>query len=506
MQVLLTLEVGIMKVMYRQPPKRQQAIRRAVIYSIMSVIVVALVAILIFIMLGYQFNRSDGKIEQGGLVQFDSKPTGANVSIDGASFGSQTSSKTTLTAGQHFVTMSRSGYKTWQKSVNVVPGTVLWLNYTRLIPNDLKPSTVTQFSSVSGAIASPDDKWMAIKEEASTPIIKLADISQETPKISSLSLPINSYTHPSAGKSEHFVLEKWDPNSRYIVVKHAYDDTKSEWLIVDSQDVARTKNITKLLDIDVSKLVFNGSNSSLLYVLIGTDLRKIDIDAATLSRPLVSNVADFSLYDNSTLAYTTLLTADTKSQSRSVGYYEDGADTPFTIRTYQDDGKTPLKISIGKYFSDIVVAINYGDEVSILKGKLPTATNPSSTSLKRIATMNISGGAQYLSIKTNGRFVIAQNGATFENYDVELQKMSKASLKGSAEYTKEMPWLDNYMIWSDRDNILRFYEFDGSNQQDIMPVTSGLGVSLSPNSKYIYGILKESDTVYRFERVKLILS
>lgn len=488
--------------MYRQPPKRQQVIRRAVIYSSMSAVVVGLVAVLIFIMLGYQFNRNDGKIEQGGLVQFDSKPTGATVNIDGATFGGQTTSKATLTSGQHFIAMSRSGYKTWQKSVNVVPGTVLWLNYARLIPNDLKPSNIAQFPIVSSTTVSPDDKWMAIKEDTSSAAVKLADLSQDTPKITTLELPSISYTHPTEGKSQSFALEKWDPDSRYIMVRHTYDDTKHEWLLVDSQDIARTKNISKLLDVDISKLVFNGSNSSLLYALIGTDVRKIDVGAATLSRPLVTNVADFSLYDTSTIAYTTLLGSDGKM--RSVGYYEDGSDVPQVIQSYQDDGKTPLKIGIGKYFNDIIVAIAYGDDVSVTKGKLPTSTAPVNTTLKRVATMNLAGGAQYLSVKTNGRFVIAQNKDVFTIYDVELQKTSTTKLKGSAEFTKELPWLDNYMVWSDRDNMLRFYEFDGGNQHDIMPVTSGLSVSLSPNSKYVYGFLKGDDGVYQLERVKLL--
>jgi len=469
----------------------------------MSAIVVALVAVLIFIMLGYQFNRSDGKIEQGGLVQFDSKPTGANVGIDGASFGSQTTSKTTLTAGQHFITMQRDGYKSWQKSVTVVPGAVLWLNYARLIPNELKPSTVAQLPVATSSVSSPDDKWMAIKEDIASPVIHLVDLSQETPKLTALDLPATSYTHPSEGKSQSFSLDMWDPDSRYIVVKHIYDDGKVEWLIVDSQDVTRTKNITKLLDIDISKLVFNGGNSSLIYALIGTDIRKIDTDAATLSRPLVTNVADFSLYDDAVLAYSTLL--DPVAKNRSVGYYKDGDSSPYVIRSYQDDGKAPLRISIGKYFSDIYVAINYNESVDVLKGKLPAVNTPVKTALKTVSTIMLPGGATHLSIKTNGRFIVMQNGPTYKIYDAELQKTTTTTLKGTSDASKEIGWLDNYMLWSDRDDMLRFYEFDGANQHDIMPVTHGFSVSLSPNSKYVYGILRGADGIYRLERVRLIL-
>ncbi|HMH70111.1 MAG TPA: PEGA domain-containing protein [Candidatus Saccharimonadales bacterium] len=489
--------------MYHQPSKRRQLIQRIVVYAIMSLAVIALVTALVFVMLGYQFNRGDGKIEQGGLVQFDSRPSGADVTIDGANFGSNTASKTTMTAGQHFITMNRTGYKGWQKSVDVVPGTVLWLNYARLIPKDLKVANVASFAAISSTVSSPDDKWMAIKEDPATPAIRLANVTEDTPKITTLELPAASYTHPAPDKTQRFSLEKWDPDSRYILVKHSYDDTKVEWIIADTQDVAQTKNVTRLLDIDASKIVFDEGNSAIVYAQIGNDVRKVDLGAATLSRPLVTNVAEFSLYDRSTIVYSTVI--DPKTNTRSVGYYQDGTELPRTIRSYADDGKPTLHLAIGKYFSDPYVAIAYGENVEILKGALPATEKQAATSLHHQASLTMPGGTQYVSVKTNGRFVIVQNGALYKTYDVELQKTTETTLKGTADVTKELVWLDNYMLWSDRDNMLRLYEFDGTNQHDVMPVASGFSANLSPNSKYLYGIMKENDTAYHLQRVRLLL-
>lgn len=355
--------------MYRTPSKRRQLIQRIGIYTLMSLAVIVLVTVLVFVMLGYQLNKSDGKIEQGGLVQFDSHPSGASITIDGANFGSQTASKTTMTSGEHFVTIERSGYKSWQKSIDVLPGSVLWLTYARLIPKELHPTDIASFPTLSSTTASPDDRWMALLEETATPTIRLADISQDTPKLTTIALPESSYTRPSEGKTQSFSLENWDPSSRYLLVKHIYNDTQVEWLVVDAQDVSQTKNVTRLLGIDASKIVFSGNNSMVLYAQIGTDVRKIDVGAATLSRPLVTNVAEFSLFNNTTIAYTTLLDATTKT--RSVGYYQDGASQSYTIRSYTDDGRAPLHVAIGTYFSDTYVAIAYNNIVSILKGDLP---------------------------------------------------------------------------------------------------------------------------------------
>jgi len=488
--------------MYHSPSKRQQLIKRIISYGFMTVAVVALVIILVFVMLGYRFNQNDGRIEQGGLVQFDSQPNGATITIDGQTFGTKSPSKTTLTATNHTIAMSRSGYQTWQKDIDLSAGAVLWLNYARLIPTQIKPESVNNFATVTSTAVSPDQKWMAVKEKPDTANIQLADLSNDTVKMTQLDLPAESFTQPDAGKTQTFTLQDWDAGSRYIIVKHTYNDDKTEWLVVDTRDMSSTKNVSRLLDVQASKLVFSGNDSHILYAQIGTDVRKIDLGAATLSRPLVTNVDDFSIFDQTTIAYATLL--DNTTGSRTVGYYEDGKDNPVTLATYKDDGKAPLHLALGRYFGDMYEAINYGDTVKIYTGNLPTATVTSQ--MKSLATVTMPGGAQYLSIRTEGRFVIMQNGDMFKTYDLELKKTTQTTLKGVSPVTKKLGWIDGYMPWSDRDGMLRFYEFDGTNQHDIMPIAEGFDVVLSPNSRYVYGIQKTADGAYHLERARLILS
>lgn len=484
--------------MYHPPSKRKQIIQRAVVYGLMSITVLGLVAVLVFIMLGYQFNRDDGRIEQGGLVQFDSRPTGGSVSIDGASFGTRTPSKTTLTAGQHFVTMQREGYKSWQKSIDVVAGGILWLNYTRFIPNELKPVNVADFTTISSTSVSPDSKWMAIKENPADASIHLVDLAGDTVKRTVLELPSSSYTPTTEGKAHSFSLVTWEPDSRYLLVKHIYDDTKVEWLVVDMQDVSNTQNVTKLLNIDATKVLFSGNNPKILYAQIGSDVRRIDLGSATLSRPLVSNVAEFSIYENSTVVFSSL--PDPETKKRIVGYYDQNNDKIRTVRAYTDDGTTSLRLSIGEYFNENYFAVAYGEEIEVLKGDF---INPSAS--KKVASTKIAGGAQYLTISTDGRFVVAQRADTYVVTDLELKKTTTTQLKGTSEIKEQLQWLDTYTVWSDRDGMVRLYEFDGANQHNIMPVTPGFNVTLNPNAKYLYGIIKSEDGMFHLERIRMIL-
>ena len=49
------------------------------------------------------------------------------------------------------------------------------------------------------------------------------------------------------------------------------------------------------------------------------------------------------------------------------------------------------------------------------------------------------------------------------------------------------------MIANDRGGIVRFYDFDGANQQDIMPVLEGQALSLTGNEKFLYGFNATQD-------------
>lgn len=489
--------------MYYQPTKRKQLIQRIFVYGLMSLSVVALVTLLVFVMLGYQFNRADGRIEQGGLVQFSSTPSSANVSIDSKNLGTQTSARTTITSGNHYITMDKTGYRQWKKSVNVVPGSVLWLNYTRLIPETVKPTSMATFPTLSDTNTSPNRKWLAIKEDATTPVIELQNISSSMLKASTLTLPEGSFTPPSEGQTQSFSISQWDPSSRYMLVKHTYDETKTEWLVVDIEHADLAKNMTTLLGFDASSVVFSNTNHNVLYGLVGQDLRKIDLGAVTLSGPLVANVAEFSLYQNSTIIYTTLPDPDTKA--RTAGYYTDGVSKVRTIRTYADEGKLPLHIAFGNYYGDNYVAIAYGEDVELLTGDLPRSDSTNVSTLHSVTTMTVPGGALDLSIQTRGRFVIAQTADGYATYDLELRKATTTTQKGPAVTTEKLHWLDNYIAWSDRDGMLRTVEFDGANEQEIMPVTPGFSVALSQDDVYIYGFLKNSDNTYSLQRARIVL-
>lgn len=489
--------------MYTPQSKKRQQMRLALIYVTMTLSVLVIASILVLFVQGYRFNRSAGTIVQSGMVQFNSIPSGASISLNSTRVSGTTSTKATIPPGSYSVRMSRTGYHDWRKSVEVKSGNILWLNYARMIPLELPVDNVAELPAVTSSLMSPSRKWLAMTTGEASPTVTLADISSDTPVITSFDLPVESFTGTEDKASEAFELQEWDLSSRYLLIKHKYED-KSEWIIVDIQNVENTINLTAVFDIDLVGAKFSNDNSKIIYALVQGDVRKIDTEGSTISAPLIRDVAEFSLFERSTIAYTTFPAEDTKE--RSVGYYKDG-DGANIIKSFVDEEAVPLHIALGKYYGETYVGIARDNQVEIFKGTLPrTKTGVESPStLKKVTTMTLPGPVDYLSNRTDGRFFVAQHRNGYSVYDLELKKLSTTSMKHKQSLSSELRWIDGYSIWNGDGGVVRLYEFDGANQHDIMPIEPGLNVALSPNNRYLYAPVKDDKGIYHLSRVRLTL-
>ena len=487
--------------MYHPPSPKRQLIQRILIYGLMTIAVVGLVTALALFMVGYRFNSDDGSFKQGGLVQFASRPSGANITINGNDFGARTSTKATLTTGSHFITMNRPGYHEWQKTVQIEAGDILWLNYTRFVPTELDTSSVAKLSAATSTATSPNNETYAIWQAANRPVVTLADIRRDKVEVEDIELPEDIYSQPEDPKTQRFKLETWDPSSRYLLIKHSFDGTH-EWLVVDTDDPERTRNITELLAVDAEKIVFSYDSRDVVYALIDNDVRMINLSAVTLSRPLLSDVAEFAVESSEMLSYVGQF--DAKTEERTVGYYKVGSESTQALETYQDDGKKSLHVALGEYYDEQYQAVAYGSELKITKGEL-SPDREVDDALETIIDLKVPGNINHLSFKTSGRFVVAQTDEAFSVYDMELKKHTTTPLKGDAKVTKELVWLDNYHAASDRSGQLRTYEFDGANQHNLMEVVPGFGMTYGPDAEYVYGITQDENKAYHLSRTKLVI-
>ena len=483
--------------MYRARSKRAERRRLILTYTLVPLLIAAVVALLVFYMLGYRFSLANRTVTQGGLIQLSSLPTGADVTIDTYKLPSQTTTRYDASAGLHTVTMHRDGYLPWQKTVTVEPGKVLWLNYARLIPEKIEQSTVQAFANVDSSVASPNGQTFVVIPDATKPLlthIALGDTVRQT----DITLPASLYQTPT--KQSRFTVTKLSSSGRYALVKHTLD-SEYEWLFIDTRSPDQSRNISELVGRKIDEPIVGASDERRLYVIVDHTLRQVDTEQQTVSAPLIDNVAEVSQSANGVLAYVSQASGTPKQ--RAAGYYTPGATKPHVIRTFYDDGRTVLRLRLAKYMNDDYVVLQYGTSIEISSTRLVRSDNGQDLSLTSVATLAVPDGADNVSFSPSGRFVVSQRASTYLTYDLELNSLSTSSLKGEAAVTRSLSWLDNYILWSDRDNTLRLYEFDGANSHTIGAVIGGQAAILSSDGKYLYAFQTSSDGTPQLVRFHL---
>jgi len=484
--------------MHHNSSKRKRRAKLAFVYTLMGLTIVAGVTILVLILQGYRFNRFDGTVEQGGLVQFDSKPSGATVMLDGMQLAAKTASKLTVSAGTHTVTMSRDGYLSWKKTVTVKAGAVLWLNYARPYPTNPKVSSTYSYEAMTSALVSPNRKLFVSVGIASQPTIYVTPLNDATPETRKVTIDSKVITAATDAASARFSLVSWDQDNQYVMMKYAHDGIV-EFLSVDTNSGA-TVNVSKTLGVTAQRLEYVLGDHNAIYILTDAhELRRGDLSAATLSGPLLTNIADFAQADRSTVTYETLLGAD---GMRSVGYLTNGASQPRKVHTVKDDGTVSFKFRMGTYYGDKYLVVAYGDTTTIYTANVPSSDSSSSLSWTRVGWLSTTGGVSHLGFSPDiERFVYAQMNNTAATYDLETDVIAKVTFQGNL--SRAMDWMDKFHIGSTSGGAAFMYDFDGTNGRTVTTSAVDAPITISENDKYLYYFaLDGTKTVLR--RVQLV--
>lgn len=460
--------------------KRKLRTHLVFVYSLMIIAIICTVAVLILIIQGYRYNRYEGKIEQGGLVQFDSHPSGATVSTDGINLANKTASKITLAAGQHTVMISRDGYGSWTHDLTVKPGSVTWLNYALLYPNNPEQTTAATYGNVKSVLPARDNKHMAVMTDA-LGVIQLTALDTTEHLTEKITIASDSYTAPVEGESAEFTLLSWDKDSKYLLVRYVHGSAV-EYLSIKADD-GTARNLTKSLGVDISSVVYSPNDSNIVYIQTGAhELRSASLSEQTMSGPLAANVSSFSITDRSTLLYATL--PDEKG-ARTVSYLTNGAAKTRIIKSYQLDAAAALSAVNGSYYGDHFVVIGHGDDVTIYRGDLPNSEEATDLSMDTVGSMKLPGGAAKLGFTSGSdRIVYAQRDAVVMTYDLELNRSSRVTLAAPA--TRGVDWIDGYHIGTTAGGNAVYSDYDGTNSVSVATNVADLPIVLASGDKYMY--------------------
>lgn len=462
--------------------KRHLAVKRAIIYTVMTMAVLISTALLVFFTLGYRFNRDSGTFSQGGLVQFISKPSGASVTVGRADLANRTRSKITLNPGNYLVKMNLDGYQEWQKSVEVDAGKVLWLNSALLVPKDPQTTPIANLSTLSSSAFRSDGKYLALLEDAAKPVIRVITTSDgKVAKDEMLPVPTSVYT---PGKNHQFEVSKWDSDSEWLLVRHTAGKTK-EWLAVNTNDVTKSRAIAHAGKEVPTDILFDPRGNDRLIVLYDSGaVRFMNLSSGENVDSTITNAADIALGSNWTVVYTTVPSGG----MRSFGYLTLGAKMHREIAAYPSD--KPLSAAIGDYYGMTYLAVTHGKAATISKVRSwPASDSDSPLSTELVHSIALAEDGAFTTFHGQGRFVTLQQDTIQTVYDLELAKEHAVPIVGlKSKMTDKLAWTDTFHFWSDASGYFRQYEFDGTNQVAIMKVAPGFDAAYDGSQQYLYSI------------------
>lgn len=483
----------------RKHQKRALRIKLTLIYTFMVLCVVTLVAGLYLVIQGYRFNRYDGQIQQGGLVQFNSVPGSASIWLDGQQLASRTQSRLTISPGTHKVSMWREGYNDWNKTVTVVPGQVLWLHYVRLVPKVLEVTPSVAFAGATKPVFSYDGKAMVAVEDAKNPVISLVNVDTDTPKKVNLTLPVGAYTQSDA---HTFEVVSWAYDNKYILIKHNFS-SGTEWITLDTTNPVGAKNITKLLGVEATDIQYSKDDANTLFTLtVGGDVRKLNVDQKTITGPLVQNVDNFNLYDSSTVVYTSKPDA---AGARALAYLTVGAQAPRVVAQYTNATSSPMQLRITKYYGAYYLACIKDGDIVIMTGDLSASDAHAPQAFKQYATAQLSGGApQFVGVSPDEhRFMYAQNATGAVVYDLDAKSAATITFSGSVE--QRLAWVDPFHFTVAQGADLSIMDYDGTNAHTLVTAATSGASSLVQNGKYLYST-QLTPTGSHLVRVKMLVN
>lgn len=468
-------------------PARQA--RHRIILWIGYVLIAAgiVIATLVLLYQAYGFGLGkNGTVIQSGLVFLSSQPNPANIYLNNKLNSSQTNARVSLPAGIYHVQMTRNGYRDWQRTIEVEGGDVQHFDYPLLIPKKLTSKKLQSYASAPPlATQSPDRRWLLIQKPGSMTNFSLYDLNNPSKgpakPPTDFSLPDNLLTK-AATPGENWQLEEWADDNKHVVLQHNFDG-KSEFILLDRTDAAKSQNLNKVLSANPSKLTLLDKKYDQYYLY---DVKTAALQKATLSapakEPVLEHVLAYQSYGNDTLLYAT----DSGAPAGKVLVRLKVGDTTYPERAFSAGGTYLLDLT--KYGGTLYVATGasnadktyiYKDPVGQLKKQPRHALVP--TQVLHVSSPN------FVSFSTNTQFIMTENGNQFGVYDIENKK--------GYNYVTSQP-LDapqQHAVWMDGDRLtyitggkLMMFDYDDTNQQIMVTANPAYRPAFSPDFKFVY--------------------
>ena len=445
--------------------KRRQSLKIIISEAIMVLAVILTVVVLAFVVSGYWVN-SDFKVERQGMIQVSSIPTGATLEIDGESpWLQRTNMSKVLTSGEHTIVITKEGYDSWTKTVNISEGLLYRVNYPRLFLKKREPKKVFNASGFTVATSSPDrTKLLLINETTNWTLLNL---NEETFKPKKINVA-DYFASTSSTKKEQVgvftdkILDvNWDKNGSHALFK--IDKGESfEWVLLDINNIENSINLTREFSTNFEDIeILDNSSNNLLAIRSG-NLHKIDTSGKVISSVLVENVLNFDHFENEVV-----FIAKDEPEKYYVGLIRVGDNEITKLEAVNK----PSKVAISKFYDEKYITVLEENKLSLFKEK----------NFEEMSDFEISFTPESLKVGRNGEFIIMRAGSKIASLDMESNTVREWEIDG-----EDYGWIDGYMVYSVANGELNVYDYDGLNHRVLAKNVSSHFPAMITGDKWLY--------------------
>lgn len=461
-----------------QDKKRKQTIKVVLAEISMVLAVVVIVVMATLSAMGF-FVSGDGNIEQSGLAQIHSMPTGAVVELDGNVLFSRTNLSRTMPEGEHQLKISRDKYDSWENVIKMKPGILLRLYYPRLFLLNRVAETVRDFEQELEFYQPSTDRTSIIYATKDATIWNLLDVRGDDVKTTTLDMAevlpgMDEEKQQFTGKIEEL---RWSESGDHLLVKVSYGEQK-DWVLINVKDLKQSLNLTKTFGMDFAQVEMADDSVGKLFVLENKHLRRIDTAGQQISRVILDNVASFENHESNIVYVSTPEKNAKGAEERQIGTYRDGEKGGVKLVTV--GGATQVQAQIANYYGDDYVGYLIDNRLTVLVGTLPTygETGADLSVLTELwknyelefapKSFGVSPGDGYFWLRVDENVAVA-SFETEEIYQYVVAGVPK--------------WLDGDMFYAVEEDSLRVWDYDNTNLRTLVATKKYKDLSGLENEK-----------------------
>ncbi len=482
-------------------PKKERRNRIGLLtsYALVAIAITIASIVLLYQTDGYCIDNN-GAVDRCGLIFLSSDPNGATITVNGKRVSQRTNTKLNLRNGVYDIQLSKDGYRTWQRQIEVIGGAVRRFDYPFLFPIDLKTSVVTSFStSVSFASQSPDMRWLLVNDGVEQGNFQLYDLRHpDKPTASTLTIPATVFT--AGDGTQKWQVEDWSKDNRHVLLLHTYvvnGASGQEYILLDRQNASASQNVTTALKLDAASQLSLFNEQSDEYYLYNTSdksLKTIRLDGSAPTALDLKDVLAFKTYGDNTVLYVTGTPPSGKVTEGMVSVVLQQDNRSQVIRQLSSSAPSYV-LDLAQYDGDWYVLTGAGNDKGVRIYKNPFDQElKSSASLPQPFRFLKVTNPSYVAFSSSSRYVLAESGGQCAVYDAEYDELYNFTAQALQAPQANVRWMDGdrlYYISGDKAVVM---DYDAKNTQTLQAASPAYPLVFSSDYKYVFSILNDTQT------------